>query len=79
MVNPVEWWDAHWIQDRIERKLRGDTEATGTAVSKQTNAAPAKQRRAREEKVEYPIVLRYVFRSGEVECAYETLGSECSG
>ena len=22
MVNPVEWWDAHWIQDRIVRKLR---------------------------------------------------------
>jgi murein DD-endopeptidase MepM/ murein hydrolase activator NlpD len=21
MVNPVEWWDAHWIQDRIDRKL----------------------------------------------------------
>ena len=21
MVNPVEWWDAHWIQDRIIRKL----------------------------------------------------------
>jgi murein DD-endopeptidase MepM/ murein hydrolase activator NlpD len=21
-VNPVEWWDAHWIQDRIDRKLR---------------------------------------------------------
>jgi hypothetical protein len=21
MVNPVEWWDPHWIQDRIERKL----------------------------------------------------------
>ena len=20
-VNPVEWWDAHWIADRIERKL----------------------------------------------------------
>ena len=20
-VNPVEWWDAHWIQDRVERKL----------------------------------------------------------
>ena len=20
-VNPVEWWDAHWIQDRIARKL----------------------------------------------------------
>jgi murein DD-endopeptidase MepM/ murein hydrolase activator NlpD len=23
MVNPVEWWDAHWIQDRILRKLQG--------------------------------------------------------
>ncbi len=22
MVNPVEWWDAHWIQDRILRKLQ---------------------------------------------------------
>jgi hypothetical protein len=21
-VNPVEWWDSHWIQDRILRKLR---------------------------------------------------------
>ena len=22
MVNPVEWWDTHWIEDRILRKLR---------------------------------------------------------
>jgi murein DD-endopeptidase MepM/ murein hydrolase activator NlpD len=22
MVNPVEWWDPHWISDRVERKLR---------------------------------------------------------
>jgi murein DD-endopeptidase MepM/ murein hydrolase activator NlpD len=22
MVNPIEWWDSHWIQDRILRKLR---------------------------------------------------------
>jgi murein DD-endopeptidase MepM/ murein hydrolase activator NlpD len=22
MVNPVEWWDAHWIKDRILRKLK---------------------------------------------------------
>ena len=21
-VTPVEWWDSHWIQDRVERKLR---------------------------------------------------------
>jgi murein DD-endopeptidase MepM/ murein hydrolase activator NlpD len=27
MVNPIEWWDAHWIQDRIIRKLR---EASGS-------------------------------------------------
>ena len=20
-VNPVEWWDPHWIQDRVDRKL----------------------------------------------------------
>jgi murein DD-endopeptidase MepM/ murein hydrolase activator NlpD len=20
-VNPVEWWDPHWIQDRVTRKL----------------------------------------------------------
>jgi murein DD-endopeptidase MepM/ murein hydrolase activator NlpD len=23
-VNPVEWWDTHWMQDRVERKLRED-------------------------------------------------------
>ncbi len=23
MINPVEWWDAHWIADRILRKLKG--------------------------------------------------------
>jgi murein DD-endopeptidase MepM/ murein hydrolase activator NlpD len=22
MVNPIEWWDEHWIQDRIRRKLQ---------------------------------------------------------
>ena len=27
MVSPVEWWDAHWIQDRIYRKLH---EAAGS-------------------------------------------------
>lgn len=35
MVNPVEWWDPHWISDRIERKLK---EAGG---SSQETAAPA--------------------------------------
>jgi murein DD-endopeptidase MepM/ murein hydrolase activator NlpD len=22
MVNPVEWWDPHWIADRVDRKLK---------------------------------------------------------
>jgi len=25
-VNPVDWWDPHWIRDRIERKLGEDPE-----------------------------------------------------
>ena len=32
MVNPVEWWDAHWITDRIERKLK-ETASAGAAAS----------------------------------------------
>jgi len=28
MVNPVEWWDAHWIQDRILRKLHEASSGT---------------------------------------------------
>jgi len=27
-VNPVEWWDGHWLQDRVNRKI---TEAGGAA------------------------------------------------
>ena len=23
MVNPVEWWDPHWMTDRVDRKLQG--------------------------------------------------------
>jgi murein DD-endopeptidase MepM/ murein hydrolase activator NlpD len=32
MVNPVEWWDAHWIEDRILRKLKaaGQTETVSS-------------------------------------------------
>jgi murein DD-endopeptidase MepM/ murein hydrolase activator NlpD len=29
MVNPVEWWDKHWIQDRVIRKL-GETGGSAT-------------------------------------------------
>ena len=39
MVNPVEWWDPHWIDDRVQRKL-GEAGAPGTAAA----AAPAPAR-----------------------------------
>jgi murein DD-endopeptidase MepM/ murein hydrolase activator NlpD len=31
-VNPVEWWDPHWVQDRVLRKIKeaGGTQETGT-------------------------------------------------
>ena len=29
-VNPVEWWDGHWVADRIERKLQDAGALTGT-------------------------------------------------
>jgi murein DD-endopeptidase MepM/ murein hydrolase activator NlpD len=29
MVNPVDWWDPHWIADRVERKLK-DVSVTST-------------------------------------------------
>jgi murein DD-endopeptidase MepM/ murein hydrolase activator NlpD len=31
MINPVEWWDAHWIEDRILRKLRAAGEVAAPA------------------------------------------------
>jgi len=50
-VNPVEWWDAHWIQDRVERKLT--TPAGEQAVNQSGNApsqatAAPKPRRKRK-------------------------------
>lgn len=32
-VNPVEWWDAHWLEDRVFRKIR---EAGGQAPARAT-------------------------------------------
>jgi murein DD-endopeptidase MepM/ murein hydrolase activator NlpD len=29
-VNPVEWWDPHWIEDRVERKLRAAANSGST-------------------------------------------------
>jgi murein DD-endopeptidase MepM/ murein hydrolase activator NlpD len=30
MVNPVDWWDPHWIADRVERKLKEASVAPAT-------------------------------------------------
>jgi murein DD-endopeptidase MepM/ murein hydrolase activator NlpD len=30
-VNPVEWWDPHWVQDRVDRKLQQSGAPTSTA------------------------------------------------
>lgn len=30
-VNPVEWWDPHWIQDRVDRKL---SESAGGTIAR---------------------------------------------
>ncbi len=32
MVNPVEWWDAHWINDRILRKFRDAGTPVGSSA-----------------------------------------------
>jgi len=41
MVNPVEWWDSHWIEDRILRKLREGNGATSAGGQEEQAAAPA--------------------------------------
>ena len=39
MVNPVEWWDSHWIDDRVQRKLGEAGAPAATAAG-----APAQAR-----------------------------------
>ena len=41
-VNPVEWWDAHWVQDRVDRKLQelGNGPAPPTVQAKPRPATP---------------------------------------
>jgi murein DD-endopeptidase MepM/ murein hydrolase activator NlpD len=33
MVNPVDWWDPHWIADRVERKLKDASATSGSVTS----------------------------------------------
>jgi hypothetical protein len=44
-VNPVEWWDAHWVADRIDRKLvEAGIMSASAATKAPTVKAPAKKR-----------------------------------
>ncbi|HYM09341.1 MAG TPA: M23 family metallopeptidase, partial [Bryobacterales bacterium] len=38
-VTPTEWWDAHWIRDRILKKFPGEKLPAGPAASAPTAAA----------------------------------------
>ena len=29
-VDPVEWWDGHWIEDHVLRRVAGQAKATGS-------------------------------------------------
>ena len=45
MVNPVEWWDQHWISDRVMRKL-GEAGVPGVeAVTESPASQPVARRR----------------------------------
>jgi murein DD-endopeptidase MepM/ murein hydrolase activator NlpD len=47
-VNPVEWWDPHWIQDRLARKLGPALGfAAGGAATQAAAAAPVSSAAAR--------------------------------
>jgi len=48
-VNPVEWWDAHWVQDRVERKLQdlGSGAAPAAPPPPRKSAAPKTPSRPR--------------------------------
>jgi hypothetical protein len=44
MVNPVEWWDPHWISDRVMRKL-AEAGVAGIAAVTGPEPQPVARRR----------------------------------
>ena len=47
-VNPVEWWDPHWIQDRVLRKIaEAGGQPVASAAAPQKRAQPAKPKKQR--------------------------------
>ncbi len=48
-VNPIEWWDEHWIKDNIELKLKSPDSPQPQAVSApETSPKPKLQRKAKK-------------------------------
>ena len=62
-VNPREWWDEHWIHDRILSKLAPETvsAAAKAPVTSHSEAPPsARPKRGRKEEVaNSPIVYGF--------------------
>ena len=70
MVNPVEWWDPHWIDDRVQRKL---------GEAGRPRAPPPVPRRRRDKVLLKVVQLGYalIYRSGEVNAFTKYVG-QCS-
>lgn len=49
-VNPVEWWDPHWVRDRILSKLAPSDAASVEETSAREKHRPAASRRARKHR-----------------------------
>ncbi|HAY20998.1 MAG TPA: hypothetical protein DCY27_02290 [Desulfobacterales bacterium] len=48
-VNPLEWWDLHWIKDQVERQLAGiEPAVAATAQTAPPKAARTKPRTAKK-------------------------------
>ena len=45
-VNPVEWWDPHWIADRVDRKLVEAGIMSAAAATKAPVVKPAAKKKA---------------------------------
>jgi len=45
-VNPIEWWDDHWVRDRISSKLGSAFPYVASAAAPPAKAAPAAKKKA---------------------------------
>jgi hypothetical protein len=49
-VNPVEWWDPHWVKDRVLSKMGADLDAGTAQVDTPSPAPRASHQRAAKKK-----------------------------